>query len=281
MIKGVFAPKRDHGLHLGPIRRLEEGIKRLEVFGAGQRPALNPSATTLEKLLRSGNLNEFLMKLEEAELVGASSVHIDFFDPGYVGTHNLDVYTPALIRAIAETVNVPIDAHFMVRPKSRGGVPEFIRYLGSHIEAGASFVSVHWGAFRRDGYEDQIKQTLLAIRDMGACAGLVINPDEDAMELPCAQYADFILAMTVIPGRGGAGLDERGFANLAILKARNFPGLLGVDGAMNNETIIRAWQLGAKWAVVGAHLFGKEKLLDFAAMEQRALGMFQAIEAAR
>ncbi len=240
------------------------GASRCAAFRQSLIPVVNPSLTTLSPFLRAGNKPEFIRRAQMAKEAGALTLHLDIFDPHYVDTGgkptNRDIFNPDLAAELKETVGLPVDAHFMVRPSTLGGPEGFNGYLASFGGA-ADFMSVHVGAFMQDDLSTtNIFRTLEVIRAVGACSGVVINPDEGpfvAREIGTA--ADFALAMTVIPGDGGRGFDKRGIANLRNLASFGFPGLLAADGAITGETIKAPFDVGARWFVVGSYWFGSEK----------------------
>lgn len=243
-------------------------------------PIINPSLTTLSPFLRAGNRPEFIKRAQMAKDAGATTLHLDIFDPRYVDTggkpSNMDMFVPDLAAELKSTVGLPIDAHFMVRPSTLGGQNGFDEYLTSFGGA-ADFISVHIGAFMQDGLSTtNIFRTLERIRAAGASPGVVINPDEGpfvAAELK--EAVDFALAMTVIPGDGGRGFDKRGVKNIASLASLGFPKLLAADGAITGETIKAPFDAGARWFVVGSYWFGKEgayKTLEEMQAAYRSLG---------
>lgn len=241
-----------------------KNMSRCEVFRKNPLPVINPSLTTLSPFLRAGNRAEFIERAKMARQAGASTLHLDIFDPNYVDTggkpSNMDIFCPDLAGELKREVGLPVDAHFMVRPSTLGGHQLFNSYLRS-FEGSADFMSIHLGAFIQDRlFFDNIWETLSQMKATGASAGIVINPNEGpflAGEIGSA--ADFALAMTVIPGDGGRGFDMRGLCNISRLRALGFPNLVAADGAITGETINAPFNAGARWFVVGSYWFGSEK----------------------
>lgn len=235
-----------------------------ETFKRSSVPIINPSLTTLSPFLRSGNRAEFFKRAQMAREAGATTLHLDIFDPRYVDTggkpSNMDIFCPDLARELKDKVGLPVDAHFMVRPSTLGGHQPFNSYLQSFGGA-ADFMSIHLGAFIQDKLcFDQIWGTLSTMKDVGSTAGIVINPNEGpflAQEIGAA--ADFALAMTVIPGDGGRGFDKRGLCNISRLRSLGFPNLLAADGAITGDTIRAPFDAGARWFVVGSFWFGSQE----------------------
>jgi ribulose-phosphate 3-epimerase len=230
-------------------------------------PIINPSLTTLSPLLRGGSTAAFIERAQMAKEAGASTLHLDIFDPNYVDTggkpSNMDIFNPKLARELKEKVGLPVDAHFMVRPSTLGGVEEFKKYLASFGKC-VDFMSIHAGAYMMDGLIDQLNPsnvalTTRAIQKAGACAGVVLNPGElAAIASKLERSIDFALAMTVIPGDGGRGFDAEGLRTVRELGSFNFGKLIAVDGAITHETIASPFFMGVRWFVVGSYWFGKE-----------------------
>jgi len=260
-------------------------VSRCETFKRSSFPVINPSLTTLSPFLRAGNRTEFFERAKMAKQAGASTLHLDIFDPNYVDTGgkptNMDIFNPDLAGELKKEVDLPVDAHFMVRPSTLGGQSGFSEYLASFGGA-ADFMSVHIGAFMRDnmGLTD-ILRTLEKIRSAGSCPGVVINPDEATFMAQEVKGAiDFALAMTVIPGDGGRGFDERGLRNIISLASSGFDPLLAADGAITGETIVAPFHAGARWFVVGSYWFGSEKS-GYKTSEQMRQAYDAMIEACR
>ncbi|MFA5103921.1 MAG: hypothetical protein WC527_01925 [Candidatus Margulisiibacteriota bacterium] len=200
-----------------------------------------------------------------AKDAGASTLHLDIFDPKYVNTggkpSNMDIFTPDLAKELKSRIQLPIDAHFMVRPSTHGGVGAFNKYL-SGFRGVVDFMSVHYGAFVEDNLQHGgIHNVLRHIREsLEIEPGLVINPDESPENLKVLEYyVNFGLAMTVIPGDGGRGFDERGLNNISMLRNLGFSMLVAADGAVSHENIGKMFSAGARWFVVGSYWFGSEK----------------------
>lgn len=226
-------------------------------------PVINPSLTTLSPLLRAGNKTGFFERAVMAKEAGPSTFHMDFFDTNFVGKggqpDNRHLFLPDLAKELRDETGLPIDAHFMVRPSTLGGLDEFNGYLSS-FEGAVDFMSIHPGAFVMDNMKTpEMHKTIEAIRGAGASPGVVVNPNEAVfITAELKDAVDFALVMTVIPGDGGRGFDKRGLCNLQRLQRLSFPKLLAVDGAITGETIKAPFEAGARWFVVGSYWFGKE-----------------------
>lgn len=264
----VFAAKSE-----SPGIESERGsLVYLRGIKSSRAPAVSVSLTTLQDILsldgegRLQNVDKFLASVDAAEGSGAVSDHIDIFDNNYVetkGEGNRKIFTPALVGTVAARGKVPQDVHLMVLPSTLGGVDGFKKYISEFIERGASFVSIHWGAFLRHGFTAaELIDVLDHIRLRGACAGLAFNPEDNEGVMDINRFAghtDFALIMTVEPGDGGKPFDQRGLENLAALVRLGYKGLIEVDGAIKEDTVSEVTKRGAKWLVSGSYVLGNVK----------------------
>ena len=109
---------------------------------------------------------------------GADYVHVDVMDGMFVP--NITIGIP-VVAAISRIAPLPLDVHLMIE--------EPIRYVRAFREAGADLLTVHLEACK------DVRQTLLAIRECGAKAGLSIRPATPVSELlPYLDLCDMILA---------------------------------------------------------------------------------------
>ena len=107
------------------------------------------------------------------------------------------------------------------------------------------------------------EEELLHIRENNVCAGIAINPDSDEKRLlPLLNYLDYILIMSVFPGRGGQDFIPKTLSkmeNIVKMKEdRNI--IIGVDGGVNIDTISQIYKTGIDVAIVGSGLFKADNL---------------------
>ncbi|HIY42198.1 MAG TPA: ribulose-phosphate 3-epimerase, partial [Candidatus Nocardiopsis merdipullorum] len=106
-------------------------------------------------------------------------------------------------------------------------------------------------------------RTMRVIRELGARAGLALNPDE-----PVEPYADLVgemdmlLLMTVEPGFGGQKFLDLVLPKIRrareILDSRESSVWLQVDGGVTEGTIERAAEAGADVFVAGSAVYGAQ-----------------------
>ena len=200
-------------------------------------------------------LGEELVALEKA---GVDRVQWDVMDGVFVP--NL-TFGPDVIAAVRSWVEVPFEAHLMVVE------PETL--LGNWVEAGCELVIVHAEACRH------LHRTLNQIRELGAKAGVALNP---ATPLDAVRHVvdllDLLLVMTVNPGFGGQSyiptMEPKIAEAAALIAESGHPVALEVDGGIGPDTVAGAAQAGARWLVAGSSLYKDPEGLEHAVSDLRA-----------
>jgi ribulose-phosphate 3-epimerase len=181
---------------------------------------------------------------EEARAVqaaGADWLHIDVMDGHFVP--NLTI-GPVVVKALRPHVSIPIDVHLMIAPADP--------YLEAFRDAGADHILVHPEA------GPHLDRTLRRIRELGARAGVVLNPatPPEAIEWVLDEI-DQILVMSVNPGFGGQSFIPAQVAKIARLHAmiegRDI--VLEVDGGVDPTTARACVEAGATALVAGSAVF--------------------------
>ena len=201
-----------------------------------QAPLVGPSLLACD----FGHLATEVRRLEEA---GARIFHLDVMDGHFVP--NLSIGVP-IVEAVRRATELPLDVHLMIS--------EPARYLEVFREAGADLITIH-----AEVVED-LSRVLRRIRELGAAAGVALNPDTPAGAIEeHLSECDLILAMSVMPGFGGQQFQEVALEKLRWLHDRVGGNvLLSVDGGVNAQTIGRCARAGAGLFVVGTALLGHE-----------------------
>jgi len=176
----------------------------------------------------------------------ADWVHVDVMDNHFVP--NLTIGLP-VVQALLKHSPLPLDCHLMIEDPDRWA-PQF-------AEAGAQSVTIHAEAAKAP------IRTLRTIRAAGARAGLGINP-----ATPVEPYEDILgeidmlLLMTVEPGFGGQKFLDVVLPKVRrareLIKGRDLPVWLQVDGGVSAETIERCAEAGADVFVAGNAVYGAE-----------------------
>lgn len=177
---------------------------------------------------------------------GADVIHLDVMDGSFV--KNI-TFGPKLVKDIRKYSNVTFDAHLMiVNPWN---------YIRQFAEAGADIITVH-----QEACGEKLKDTLLAIKDLGVKCGVVINPNTPASSIEeVVEYCDMILIMSVYPGFGG-----QKFISDVVPKIREVKDMidrtgkdidLEIDGGITLENCRLVKDAGANVIVAGNTIFSE------------------------
>ncbi len=196
---------------------------------------------TISPSLLSADFTRLANELALMEKMGANRLHLDVMDGHFVPNFT---FGPFIIEAIHRMTTITLDSHLMMEKPHR--------YLEEFVAAGSGTVWVHAEA------SDDLLRDLATIRELGAGAGVAINPDTDFDTLqPYLSELDNVLIMSVFPGFGGQAFIESTLENMrkAVAARRDHSYLIAVDGGVNLTTIDRVFDTGVDIAVVGSGLF--------------------------
>ncbi len=198
-------------------------------------------------------------ELESLAEAGVDRIHWDVMDGNFVP--NLTI-GPDVVRSCRPVVDLAFEAHLMVTDADLLA-PEY-------ISAGCSLVMVHVEACVH------LHRTLARIRDLGASAGVVLNPHSPIDQVGhVLDLIDQVLVMTVNPGFGGqsylSSMEPKVAATRALLDTADHWIDLEVDGGISAATIAGAAAAGANGFVSGSALFGHPEGRRVATDELRAL----------
>jgi ribulose-phosphate 3-epimerase len=206
-------------------------------------------------------------ELAAIEAAGADWVHVDVMDGRFVPNITLG---PPIVAALRKVTKLSLDVHLMIVE------PE--RYVGAFADAGADVISVHVEA------SVHLERTLRQIRDLGARAGVVLNPHtpEDHVRY-VLDAADLILVMSVNPGFGGQSFMPSVLPKLRVL--RELVGGRGthleIDGGISKDTAARAVDAGAGVLVAGNAVFKAGTVTAATPFDERVRQYRAAIDAIR
>lgn len=214
------------------------------------------------KLLAPSILSADIANLSEqiklVEKNGADWIHCDIMDGHFVPNIT---FGPVLVEAAKRSTDLPLDVHLMIKNPDN--------FLEDFKNAGADIISVH--------YEEvvHLNRTISKIKELGAKAGVVINPSTPvSMVKDIAEYIDLLLIMTVNPGFGGQSFisnSERRISEAVKLRAElKADFLIEVDGGVNKNTITKIKNAGCDVFVAGSSIF-KAKDVSIAAAELKKL----------
>ena len=198
--------------------------------------------------------------VRDLENAGVDLIQWDVMDGQFVP--NL-TFGPDVIAAARKHCSVPFEAHLMVL------TPDVM--AEQYVKAGCSRLIVHAEACTH------LHRTLANIRNLGATAGVALNPATPASAIEnILDLVDMVLVMTVNPGFGGQSYistmepkirEERNMIESAGLSDAVH---LEVDGGISATTVAGAASAGANVLIAGSALFKHPDGLQAAVSEIRA-----------
>lgn len=189
---------------------------------------------------------DFANLQREVEMLNSSEadyIHVDIMDGVFVP--NISFGIP-VTEAIHRHAKKPLDVHLMiVNPDN---------YLEAFRNAGAEVISVHYEAC------NHLHRTLQAIHDLGAKAGVAINPHTPVELLSdVIQDIDQVIVMSVNPGFGGQKFIENTYSKVSRLKdlilAKGAKTKIEIDGGVNLQNAPKLLTAGADVFVAGSFVF--------------------------
>lgn len=184
-------------------------------------------------------LGDECVALEQA---GCDRIHWDVMDGVFVP--NLTI-GPDIVKSVRPHVSIPFEAHLMVvRPDEMAPL---------YVDAGCDIVMVHAEACTH------LHRSLATIRELGARAGVVLNPHTPAATIAhVLDVTDHVLVMTVNPGFGGQTyipLTDKIAEIKAMVDAGGHDIDIEIDGGISADTIGECAAAGANVFVSGSALF--------------------------
>ncbi|HCY76080.1 MAG TPA: ribulose-phosphate 3-epimerase [Ignavibacteriales bacterium] len=196
----------------------------------------------------SADLSNLAQQIRLVEMSGADWIHCDIMDGHFVPNIT---FGPVVVKAVKKCTKLPLDVHLMIEN------PDL--FLEDFRNAGADIISVH--------FEEVIhlNRTINRIKEIGAKAGVVINPSTPVSSLvDIAEYIDLLLIMTVNPGFGGQSFisnSERRIKEAVELRKSlkaNF--LIEVDGGISSKNISAISKAGCDVFVAGSSIFNSDNI---------------------
>jgi ribulose-phosphate 3-epimerase len=197
---------------------------------------------TLVASVLPADFSELGQEVRRLEKAGVDRIQWDVMDGRFVP--NL-TFGPDVIAANRGHVSMGFEAHLMVDDPD----PMLPRW----VEAGCEIIIVHAEATRH------LHRTLSAIADLGARAGVALNPSTPLEAVTnVLDLVDLLLVMTVNPGFGGqrylATMEDKIAAARAEIDKRGLDIELEVDGGISGATIGAAARAGADVFCAGSAL---------------------------
>ena len=176
---------------------------------------------------------------------GTDLLHFDVMDGHFVP--NISFGVPVLKSLHKALPDAFYDVHLMISHP--------LQYAEPFIKAGASLYNFHLEC------EDDIQQTIDAVKALGCKVGLTIKPGTAPEALaPYLDQLDLVLVMSVEPGFGGQKFMPSALEKLRWLREerarRSAHFLLEVDGGVDDATAPLCVEAGADILVAGSAVFG-------------------------
>jgi ribulose-phosphate 3-epimerase len=183
-------------------------------------------------------------EVARVEAAGADLIHVDVMDGHFVP--NITIGVP-VVAALRRVTRLPLDVHLMISHPDR--------YLDAFVSAGASMLTVHAEAL------PHLHRTLARIRELGAKAGVAINPATPVTAVSeVLAEMDHLVVMSVNPGFGGQSFIARSLAKVAEARTRlaeaRSSAVIEVDGGVDRTNAAALVAAGASILVAGASIFG-------------------------
>lgn len=188
---------------------------------------------------------------------GAKYLHIDVMDGVFVPSIS---YGMCVVQSLRKIKDIVFDVHLMIT--------EPIRYIEEFAKAGADIITVHLEAC------EDVKSTLLKIKECGCKAGLSIKPGTAVEEVqPYLEMVNMVLIMCVEPGFGGQKFIEASTERVRKVRKMIMDAGLSVDvevdGGINIQNVDMIVEAGANVIVAGSAVFGGDVLANAKAFTEK------------
>jgi ribulose-phosphate 3-epimerase len=196
----------------------------------------------------SADFSKLAEQVRLAEIGGADIIHCDIMDGKFVPNIT---FGPVVVSSVRKETKLPIDVHLMIESPDN--------FIEDFIKAGADYISVHQEEVVH------LHRTISKIKELGAKAGVVINPATPVNTLvDILEFVDFVLVMSVNPGFGGQKFIESSLKKIEELsKIRDKENLsfeIEIDGGVTSENIEKISKVGCDIFVAGSSVFGQDNI---------------------
>lgn len=191
------------------------------------------------------NPKNLINEIKKIEKAGGDWLHVDVMDGKFVPQKTIFV-DPQKVKQISKHVNLPLDVHLMVEN------PE--NYIKNFVQAGADYLSIHFES------KGNLLKAIKLAKNYGAKAGIAVNPETPWRKLKTyIQDIDFILLMSVKPGKGGQKYVRSVTKKIHDLKQyllnNKLNVLIQVDGGIKENNAYQPINAGADIIVSGSGIF--------------------------
>lgn len=193
--------------------------------------------------LLSSNYEE---KIKKFNTYGENNwIHFDVMDGEFVTNKTFDYN---LVKEINNYNKLFSDVHLMINKPHK--------VIKKYAKVGAKQITFHYEAVK----EKNIIKIIKKIKKQGVKVGISIKPDTNVEALnPYLNDLDFILVMSVEPGKGGQTFMDSSLSKIKYLKEKQneYNYLIGVDGGINDSTSKLVKEAGCDVIIVGSYLANK------------------------
>ena len=196
----------------------------------------------------SADFSNLSQQIRYVEIGGADIIHCDIMDGKFVPNIT---FGPIVVKAVRSVTKLPIDVHLMIEDPDN--------FIEDFIKAGADYISVHQEEVVH------LNRTIARIKELGAKAGVVINPATPVATLiDILEFVDFVLVMSVNPGFGGQKFIEATLKKVKLLaeirekESLNFE--IEIDGGVSAGNIQQISDAGCDIFVAGSSVFGQDNI---------------------
>jgi ribulose-phosphate 3-epimerase len=179
---------------------------------------------------------------------GARVFHFDVGDGHFVEPVTIGPVVLQSISPLVHEMGGVLDCHLMVDNPAH--------HFPQIAAAGGDSVTFHYEVV------DDVAATIAAAREHGLQAGVAFNPATEPEDVAAvAGDADLGPCMSIHPGYSGQEFMPEALDRIGRLRAALPDGVhVQVDGGIDNETVVGAYEAGATLLVAGSAIFGREDL---------------------
>ena len=196
----------------------------------------------------ASDFSNLAQQIRYTEIGGADIIHCDIMDGKFVPNIT---FGPIVVKAVRKATKLPIDVHLMIENPDN--------FIEDFVKAGADYISVHQEEVVH------LHRTITRIKELGAKAGVVINPATPVNTLvDILEFVDFVLVMSVNPGFGGQKFIESSLKRITqlakIREENNLNFEIEIDGGVTSKNIEKISNAGCDMFVAGSSIFGQDNI---------------------
>jgi len=169
-------------------------------------------------------------------------IHFDVMDGEFVANKT---FNHESVEEINKYNKLFSDVHLMINN------PDIV--ISDYSKLGVNQLTFHYESINKEDIFNIIKK----IKENNMKVGISIKPNTDVKVLDnYLSYLDYILIMSVEPGKGGQKFIDTSLDKIRYLKEKqvNYNYLIGVDGGINEETSKLVKEAGVDVIIVGSYL---------------------------